>query len=261
MWIAQSPAGDHVEAARDLGADDYRCPMCGSAVVLKRGQKVAAHFAHAPDSACPASEAESWRHLMAKQMLVETMTELGWEARAEIAHQAHGRRVDVGVKAPGPDGSMVYIAIEVQDSAIQVDTMKERIAKDRRIGYHATVWLFTSHRAAALMAARPDHEVRVPDEMLWVANRYGQGVQIIDPEAEEIWIAALGKVRRAGESREWYTPDGDRTGVDYPGRTLRKTKHVVRRPGGFVPGLAPGKFGDRWSVVFMSDAAATAGAA
>lgn len=261
MWIAQSPTGDHVEAARDLGADDYRCPMCGSAVVLKRGQKVAAHFAHAPDSACPASEAESWRHLMAKQLLVEAMTDLGWEARAEIVHQAHGRRVDVGVKAPGPDGSMVYIAIEVQDSAIQVDTMKERIAKDRRIGYHATVWLFTSHRAAALMAARPDHEVRVPDEMLWVANRYGQGVQIIDPEVEQIWIASLGKVRRAGESREWYTPDGDLTGVDYPGRTLRKTKHVVRRPGGFVPGVAPGKFGDRWSVVFMNDADATAGVA
>jgi len=256
VWIAQTPTGDRVEATRDLGADNYRCPMCESAVVLKRGQKVAAHFAHAPDSACPASEAESWRHLMAKQVLVEELTALGWEARAEIAHQAHGRRVDVGLKAPGPDGSMVYIAIEVQDSAIQVDTMKERIARDRRIGYHATVWLFTSHRAAALLAAEPDDEVRVPDEMLWAANRYGQGVQIIDPQAQEIWIAALGKVRRAGESREWYTPDGDLTGVDYPGRTLRKTRYITRQRGGFVPGLAPGKFGDRWSVVFTGEVAA-----
>jgi hypothetical protein len=250
MWIAQTITGARVEAARDLAADDYRCPMCEAAVVLKRGQQVAAHFAHAPDSNCPASEAESWRHLMAKQVLVEELTTLGWEARAEIVHQAHGRRVDVGLKAPGPDDSMVYIAIEVQDSAIQVATMKDRIAKDRRIGYHATVWLFTSHRAASLLAARPNHEIRVPDEMLWVANRYGQGVQIIDPQAREIWNASLGRVRRAGESREWYTPDGDLTGVDYPGRTLRKTKSVVRRQGGFEPQLAPGKFGDRWSVVF-----------
>lgn len=258
MWIAQTPAGARVEATRNLATDDYHCPMCESAVVLKRGQKVAAHFAHAPDSACPASMAESWRHLMAKQVLVEELTALGWEARAEIAHPAHGRRIDVGLKAPGSNGSMVYVAIEIQDSAIQVDTMKERIAKDRRIGYHATVWLFTAHRAAALVAARPDHEVRVPDEMLWVANRYGQGVQIIDPQVREIHVAALGKVRRAGESREWYTPDGDRTGIDYPGRTLRKTKHVTRQRAGFVPALAPGKFGDRWSVLFTPEEATAA---
>lgn len=253
MWIAETPAGVRVVATRDLEADDYHCPMCESAVVLKRGQKVAAHFAHAIDSNCLASEAESWRHLMAKQVLVEELTDLGWEARAEIVHQAHGRRVDVGLKAPGPDGSMVYIAIEVQDSAIQVDTMKDRIARDRRIGYHATVWLFTSHRAAVLLAAQPEHEVRVPDEMLWAANRYGQGVQIIDPQARQILIASLGRIRRAGESHEWYTPDGDLTGVDYPGRTLRKTKTISRRKASFLPALAPGKFGDRWSVVFAEN--------
>lgn len=263
MWIAETSPGNRIEATRDLVADAYHCPMCRSAVVLKRGQKVAAHFAHAPDSSCPASEAESWRHLMAKQVLVEELTALGWGARAEIVHQAHGRRVDVGMKAPDLEGVMRYIAIEVQDSAIQVDTMKDRIAKDRRIGYHATVWLFTSHRAAALLAAKPEHETRIPDEMLWAANRYGQGVQIIDPQAREIWIASLGTIRRPGESHEWYTPDGDLDGVDYPGRTLRKTKHVARRRGGFIPGLAPGKFGDRWSVVFAGDltAAASAGAA
>lgn len=255
MWIAQTPDGERIEATRELEPGAYSCPMCQSPAVLKRGRKVAAHFAHAPDSNCPASEAESWRHLMAKQVLVEELTALGWEARPEIAYPTHGRRVDVGLKAPGPDGVDQFIAIEVQDSAIQVDTMKRRIALDRRIGYSATVWLFTSHRAAALLAAKPDHEIRVPDEMLWTANRYGQGVQIIDPQARQILIASLGSVSRDGTSHEWYTPDGDLTGVDYPGRTLRKTKHVAVRPGGFVPGLAPGKFGDRWSIAFASDPA------
>lgn len=224
--------------------------MCQSPVILKRGQKVAAHFAHAPDSDCPCAEAESWRHLMAKQVLVDEFTAFGWEARAEIVHSAAGRRVDVGVKVPDETGALRYVAIEVQDSAIQVDTMRGRVAIDRRLGYHATVWLFTTHRAAALMRAQPDHEVRVPDEMLWVANRYGQGVQIIDPEARTISLASLGSIRRAGESHEWYTPEGDLTGVDYPGRTLKKTKCVVRRPGGFGLRTAPGLFGDRWSIVF-----------
>ncbi|MFE5852525.1 competence protein CoiA [Streptomyces sp. NPDC056500] len=253
MWIAHTEDGTPVEAARNLASDSYLCPMCQTPVILKRGQKVAAHFAHTPDSDCPASEAESWRHLMAKQVLVDELTRQGWGAQAEVVHQAHGRRVDVGLKALGPDGARLYFAIEVQDSAIQVDTMKDRIARDRRIGYDATVWLFTTHRAAALMAAQPDHEVRVPDEMLWVSNRYGQGVQMIDPQTRELWAASFGKIRRPGESHEWYTPEGDLTGVDYPGRTLRKTKSVGRRRAGFIPQLAPGKFGDRWSLVFAGE--------
>lgn len=252
MWIAQTPHRDRVEASRDLPPDNYVCPMCQSPAILKRGQKVSAHFAHAPDSNCPASEAESWRHLMAKQVLIEELTALGWEARAEVAHPAHGRRVDVGLKAPDPDGTLRYIAIEVQDSAIQVATMKHRIAMDRRIGYSATVWLFTNYRAAALLASKPTHEVRVPDEMLWAANRYGQGIQVIDPQLRKIWIASLVPVRRNGTSHEWYTPEGDLTGVDYPGRTLRKTKHIAVKPGGFLPALAPGKFGDPWSIAFIS---------
>lgn len=128
--------------------------------------------------------------------------------------------------------------------------MKARVEADRRIGYHATVWLFTSHRAAALMYAEPDHEVRVPDEMLWVANRYGQGIPIIDPEERAVWVASLGSIHRDGESHEWYAEGGELTGVDYPGRTLRKTKSIVRTLGGFDFRLVAGKFGDSWAVSF-----------
>jgi hypothetical protein len=251
MLIAEDPNGRRVEAARNLPpAAGYRCPMCLSNVILKRGQKIAAHFAHTPDSNCPASEAESWRHLLAKQVLVEEFTAFGWEARAEITHREAGRRVDVGVEVPDRGGVVKHIAVEVQDSAIQVDTMKQRVAIDRRLGYHATAWLFTSHRAAALLMAGEDAEVRVPDEMLWVANRYGQGVQIIDPSHRAITIATLSSVHRDGDSREWYTPEGELTGVSYSGRTLRKTKYVTRQIGGFGLRTAPGKFGDRFSVVF-----------
>lgn len=251
MLIASQSDGTRIQAARDLPAGAYACPMCESPVVLKRGVKVAAHFAHAPHSDCPGAEPESWRHLLAKQVLVEEFTALGWESRVEIAHPAVGRRVDVGVKVPY-QGGLRYIAVEVQDSAIQVDTMKVRVAADRRIGYQATAWLFTSHRAAALMFAEPEHEVRVPDEMLWVANRYGQGVPIIDPEARAIWVASLGSVHREGTSLSWYTPEGEPTGVDYPGKSLRKTKTVGRRRGGFRIRTVPGKFGDPWAIAFAA---------
>lgn len=252
MLIAAHDDGSRIEASRDLPAGTYLCPMCESQVILKRGRKVAAHFAHAPNSDCPGAEPESWRHLLAKQVLAEQFKSLGWGARIEVPHPAAGRRVDVGVKVP-TRGRPLYIAVEVQDSAIQVDTMKARVAADRRIGYNATAWLFTSHRAAALMYSQPDHEVRIPDEMMWVANRYDQGIPIIAPEEQAIWVASLGSIRRDGESRSWYTEDGDLTGVDYPGRTLRKTKTVGRRQGSFRFRLVPGKFGDPWAVSFENE--------
>ncbi|MFE2078018.1 competence protein CoiA [Streptomyces misionensis] len=251
MLIAVQPGGDRVEASRDLPAGTYQCPMCESPVILKRGQKIAAHFAHTPDSGCPGAEPESWRHLLAKRVLAEEFTALGWVAQVEVSHPQAGRRVDVGVRIPTMRGAR-YIAVEVQDSAIQVDTMKARVAADQRIGYAATAWLFTSNRAANLLYAQPEHEVRVPDEMLWVSNRYGQGIPIIDPETRTITVASLGSIHRDGESRSWYDEHGDLTGAEYPGRTLRKTKTVNHQPGGFQFRMVPGKFRDRWAAAFAA---------
>ena len=247
MLIAMNPARERLQAARDLASGDFLCPMCEGPVILKRGRKVSAHFAHTPGANCAFAEGESWRHLMAKQVLLDEFTALGWEARVEVAHPKHARRVDVGVKVPDTAGAMRYVAVEVQDSAIQVETMKQRVMSDQRIGYAATAWLFTSHRAGSLiMAYDADMEVRVPPEMLWVANRYGDGVPIIDPEARSIRIAELARVVRPGESYEWYEEGGELAGVDYPDRVLRSTRKVPSlREGGFRLWFAPGKFGDK----------------
>ncbi|MFI2304664.1 competence protein CoiA [Actinacidiphila glaucinigra] len=250
LLVAALDDGSRVEAARDLPAGEYICPMCEAPVTLKRGRVRVSHFAHAPNSDCPGSEPESWRHLLAKRVLVEEIASYGWQAQVEVAHPSFGRRVDVDVTVPA-NGRWHRIAVEVQDSAIQVDTMKARVAADRRIGYSATAWLFTTHRAAALMAVAPEHEVRVPDEMLWVANRYGQGVPIIDPENRDIWLASFGSVHREGTSLSWYTSQGELTGVDYPGRSLQKTKTVDRRRAGFRLLPVPGKYSNELAVTFI----------
>ncbi|MFI6374088.1 competence protein CoiA family protein [Streptomyces sp. NPDC050546] len=88
MLIAAHDDGSHIEASRDLPTATYLCPMCESQVILKRGRKVAAHFAHAPNSDCPGAEPESWRHLLAKQVLAEQFKVLGWGARIEVPHPA-----------------------------------------------------------------------------------------------------------------------------------------------------------------------------
>lgn len=254
VLVASTLTGQRIVATRDLFAADYRCPMCETAVILKRGRKVAAHFAHLPGAECPFAEGESWRHLEAKRVLAEEFTALGWDCRIEVPHRALGRRVDVGVKVPDGQGGVMYVAVEVQDSVIQVESMKQRVMADRRIGYASTAWLFTSHRAGSLLlAAQVDEEVRVPDDMLWVVNRYGQGVPIIDPVARTIHVAHLSRVMRFGETREWYTEHGDLTGFTSSDRVLRKTRRVdslTQR--GFRLTLVPGKFGDHWAVAFQS---------
>ena len=261
MLVALSDAGERRIAERGMTAEPFRCPMCEGRVILKRGRNVAAHFAHLPGALCPYAEAESWRHLLAKQVLMEEFHKRGWYARLEVAHPDVGRRVDVGVRVPDGRGGFHYVAIEIQDSAIGVETMKKRVALDKRKNYAATAWLFTSHRAAGLLVAAGTRiEVRVPKEMLWVVNRYGQGVPVIDPEQRAIQIAPLARVMRVGESYSWFEPGGIEAGVDYPDRVLRSTHTVLPlREGGFDLSFARGRF-DRSVVVFGNESAtSTAG--
>jgi len=85
--------------------------------------------------------------------------------------------------------------------------------------------------------------------MLWVSNRYQQGVHVIDPEAERVHRIRLGGVHREGESYSWYEAGGELAGIDYPGYSPKTIKTVERRPGGFNLQLFPGRF-DQWVGAF-----------
>lgn len=253
MLIANDHHGERTLAAKDTPDGAYTCPECDSGVILKkRGRKIAAHFAHRPGSTCTA-KGESWRHLLAKKVLAEEFTRLGYTAEIEVSHKAQGRRVDVVVSRIDTRGNIRKVAVEVQDSAIQVDEAKSRVIRDRRLGYDATVWLFTSNRAAALLIAEEEDEVRVPAEMLWVDNRYGQGVHIIDPENREVWRIDFDGLHRPGESYSWYEPGGEPAGVDYPGYSPRTLRKCSREQGGFKLSSTRGRFGNEWAILLVPE--------
>jgi hypothetical protein len=155
---------------------------------------------------------------------------LGYTVELEEPHPEVSRRVDVAVTVPTGE----RVAVEVQDSAISVEEMKRRNHADRRRGFYGTVWVFTSSRAARILAAREDHEVRIPNEIRWIHDRYGQGVFVIDENSGRLWRCHFGEIVRHGESREWYTEHGELTGVNYPDQTLRSTKTVSRTEVGFT---------------------------
>ncbi|MFF4958537.1 hypothetical protein ACFY2Z_15870, partial [Streptomyces sp. NPDC001222] len=132
------------------------------------------------------------------------------------------------------------------DSRIQVDTMKARCRLDKAIGYDATAWIFTSHRASALLVAEPGRtEVKVPQEMLWVVNRTGQGVHIIDPDARSIYRAEFSSVYREGRSYGEHEE-----GPDYPGYRSKTLKTVQRHQGGFRIRGVRGRYGKEYAILF-----------
>ncbi len=242
MLVAQNPSGERVEAARDLAADAYTCPLCAGAVILKRGRVKVAHFAHTPGAICDWAR-ESLSHHLAKRVLADRFRALGYAVELEEPHPGANRRVDVAVTMPTGH----RVAVEVQDSAISVEEMKRRNRADQRSGFFGTVWVFTSKRTARLLTAREDDEVRVPNEIRWVQNRYGQGVFVIDENSGRMWRCHFGRVVRPGESHEWYTEHGELTGVDHPDRTLRSTKTVSRTEVGFTLTSRRARYDKPWS--------------
>lgn len=219
-------------------------------MLLKRGRVKVPHFAHLPGAECW-SEAESISHLRSKNLLAEKFRQLGYEVQLEETYRDQGRRVDVAVTIPAGD-RRPRVAVEVQDSAIAVETMKARSRIDRTLGFIGTMWVFTDKRAKALLdiTAEDDEdlEVRIPNEMLWVDSRYQQGIFVLDLDAAAVWHIELGPPHV--RNNEWYDSDGDEHSSSYMPRTLRcPIKHAAD----FVLTCVPGRYPGEWAVVFARD--------
>lgn len=239
MLVALDTTREPIEATRELVGDRFTCPACSGPMLLKRGQVKIAHFAHLPGAECW-SEPESVTHLRAKQLLAERFREQGYQVRLEETHHRHGRRVDVAVTMPTGH----RVAVEVQNSAIAVDEAKARTRLDQRLGFLGTLWVFTHQRAQILLnAAQPeaDIEIRVPKEVLWVDNRFGQGVFVLDVDAGAVWRLTLG----SAFEREGYDQDGNTH--FYQPRTL---KYVTSTPAAFALTCRPGRYDKEWAVIF-----------
>lgn len=245
MLVANGVNGVAVEATHSLEASTFTCPVCDGPVNLKRGRVRVPHFAHLPGADCwLASEPESVTHLRSKQLLAKEFRNLGYEVRPEETYRDAGRRVDVAVTLPW--WRNFRIAVEVQDSTIDVETMKKRTRIDKFLGFAGTLWIFTDKRAAALMAvADGDTEVRIPNEMLWVDRRFEQGIFVLDLAEERVWNIKFGSPHVRNNS--WYDQDGDEQYGSYTPRTLRCP---VKWPAEFSLLSRPGRYPNERAIIF-----------
>jgi hypothetical protein len=101
------------------------------------------------------------------------------------------------------------------------------------------LWVFTDKRAQVLLKSAQraaDIEVRVPKEMLWVANRFGQGMFVLDVDAGAVWRLKLSSVFGQDGDVHYYQP-----------RTL---KYVTSSTAEFVLTCRPGRYDKEWAVIF-----------
>jgi hypothetical protein len=226
--VALDRDGVRVEASRHLPDDDYRCATCGWAACLKRGRVKVAHFAHLPGAPCCESAGESVEHMRAKAILAQRFRAEGYDVVLEEAHDRHRRRVDVAVTLNGRRGP-VRIAVEVQDSAISVDEVKRRTAADRRSGFLATVWVFTTSRVRRARGAFPGAERRLPEEMRYLSNRWKVPLHILDVRRETLMLMRTADASRPETTH--YDENGDEHW--HPGRVLRSTREIFLGGGQF----------------------------
>lgn len=135
-------------------------------------------------------------------------------------------------------GSARRIAVEVQDSAISVEEVKRRTAADRQAGFFATLWVFTLSRLRRARSALPGCELRLPEEMRYLINRWRAPIAVLDIEHEQLLLVSTETAVRDGNL--YYDANGDEQWS--AGRTLKATKEVFTSTGEFALTAIRGRY-------------------
>jgi competence protein CoiA len=136
LTAVRIPNASSVHAWEQSRADGpWHCPECRSDVVLKRGRIVVAHFAHKPPTCCEYGVGESWEHRRSKFELFQALSRDARVTSLELERDLGRVRPDLYATIDGVD-----VAIEVQISALSMDTIERRTTEYRRQGI-AVLWL------------------------------------------------------------------------------------------------------------------------
>lgn len=205
---------DALNADRDA---EHRCGGCGEVVVLKRGRKVVAHFAHKPPTNCTWAKGETRAHMNAKAIVAGAL--IARERPAEVEHivstLSGDRRADVFTQST----TGVPVAIELQHINVGLDDIERRAFSYARAGI-AQMWVpfirpTTWVKAQRLASGRLHVERYQPRPFeIWVHGFNGRykkrrGMWMHDPRDGSFYFAVLNKHEYWKEEREYIDEYGD----------------------------------------------------
>lgn len=139
--------GGRVDAKQARRGAEFECPDCQAPVILRRGRKVVAHFAHRPKATCTSHSGETRAHLEAKRLLMDAFVARRLRAEVEFSQDPvpYDRRTDVMVWAPD---SGTPVAIELQHSRVSPAELEARARSYAAAGV-AQIWVpFLRHHAS-----------------------------------------------------------------------------------------------------------------
>jgi competence protein CoiA len=113
----------------------FACPECGEEVILKTSRLRVNYFAHANPIACRNQEGESEAHRRCKMEIFEALRQTPGVRNVALERRFELGRADVSAVING-----VSVAIEVQISALSVETIMRRTIEYARDGIYV-LWL------------------------------------------------------------------------------------------------------------------------
>jgi competence protein CoiA len=123
MLSAWNQSSEEVLAEEvELADGPFYCPACREQLILKKGRKLVAHFAHWPDAACDyANEGESEEHRLAKREIREALLRVPGVTDARLERYLQEVRPDVSFVVNGQ-----LVSIEIQLSSLSPKKIEER---------------------------------------------------------------------------------------------------------------------------------------
>ncbi|MDR2592983.1 MAG: hypothetical protein LBC59_09340 [Chitinispirillales bacterium] len=136
MLVAQNENKERCLAKEAKKGDSYYCPECGSKLTLKKGHVKIPHFAHKVKCDCCYGHGESETHYKIKTAVYDYLNSKT-ETCKNVALELYLKEVRPDVYA---EINGVKVAIEIQKSNIDIDTIKKRMTayKNKDI---AVIWL------------------------------------------------------------------------------------------------------------------------
>jgi competence protein CoiA len=122
MLSARNQYGDVLATEVELSDGPFYCPACQAQLILKKGRKVVAHFAHWPDAECAyTSEGESEEHRLAKLEIYQALLQIPGVTDVRLERYLQEVRPDVSFVLNGE-----LVAIEIQLSLLSCEKIEWR---------------------------------------------------------------------------------------------------------------------------------------
>ncbi|MBI3398175.1 MAG: hypothetical protein HZB81_07660 [Deltaproteobacteria bacterium] len=229
MLVANNQKGNRCKAwLTEKPECPFYCPKCQEAVILKKGRIKAHHFAHKPPVTCQYGTGESQKHWKAKKAIYEALVDHPHCKKCDLERMLDGVRPDVSLYI-----NNVPVAIEFQNSTIEIEEIKRRAHRYLQLGIHL-IWLMPECKPSGFKEAddgkktiyRPQIWQKYLQNMYYGRLYYWQEGAIVSP-------VHLLPYKHYVERGNWVDDFYDESGEDLEGTNWHEEHYYDADYGGY----------------------------